>query len=192
MTLTIGKQTYRIAKIGRDEFQVIASEKERIPVLVGRVGERSYWWFQNRFYSDNDDLSRSEVHALLVTRQQREQQRIAIAQATVAVGATPQQSPRGAIPDDVKQYVWVRDSGRCRNCGSGVELQFDHVIPIAFGGSSAADNLQVLCGPCNRRKGAGLTTGQQSTNVSRPVPNHSPPTSPAQDQPWWKQPGLHS
>ncbi|RSM87100.1 hypothetical protein DMH25_42665 [Streptomyces sp. WAC 01325] len=36
-------------------------------------------------------------------------------------------------------------------------MQFDHVIPVAMGGSSGADNLQVLCGPCNRSKGAGLT-----------------------------------
>ncbi|MGP8066474.1 MAG: HNH endonuclease, partial [Acidimicrobiales bacterium] len=157
MILTIGKQTYRVAKMGRDEFETMASQEERAPVAVGRVGERSYWWFQHRFYSDNDGLSQSEIYALLITRQQREQQRIAIAQATVAVGAMPQSSSRGAIPDDVKQYVWARDSGRCRSCGSGVELQFDHVIPIALGGSSTADNLQVLCGPCNRRKGAGLT-----------------------------------
>jgi 5-methylcytosine-specific restriction endonuclease McrA len=192
MTLTIGRQSYRVAKIGKDAFQALASEAERAPVAVGRVGERSYWWFQRRFYSDNDGLSKSEIYALLITRQQREQQRIAIAQATVAVGATPQPSSRGAIPDDVKQYVWARDGGRCRSCGSGVELQFDHVIPIALGGSSVADNLQVLCGPCNRRKGAGLTTGQRSTNAPGPLASPSPPTPLPRSEPWWKQPGLHS
>ena len=195
LTLTVGKQVYRVAKIDRDEFQTMAAEENRAPVAVGRVGERTYWWFQHRFFSDNDGLSQSEIYALLTTRQQRDQQRIAIAQATVSVGGTPQSSSRGAIPDDVKQYVWARDGGHCRSCGSGVELQFDHVIPIALGGSSAADNLQVLCGPCNRRKGASLTTGQRPTNAPRQAPAAQPsaPSAPStQGQPWWKQPGLHS
>jgi 5-methylcytosine-specific restriction endonuclease McrA len=61
------------------------------------------------------------------------------------------------ISDDVKQLVWTRDGGRCRNCGSTVELQFDHVIPVSMGGNSEPDNLQILCGPCNRRKGPGIT-----------------------------------
>ncbi|MGA3352888.1 MAG: recombinase family protein [Acidimicrobiales bacterium] len=34
----------------------------------------------------------------------------------------------------------------------------DNVIPVALGGSNNAENLQILCGPCNRRKGAGLST----------------------------------
>ncbi|MCR6491541.1 HNH endonuclease [Cellulomonas sp. P24] len=61
------------------------------------------------------------------------------------------------MPDDVKQFVWNRDGGRCRHCGAVYELQFDHVIPVAMGGSSVPENLQVLCGPCNRSKAAGLT-----------------------------------
>jgi 5-methylcytosine-specific restriction endonuclease McrA len=64
---------------------------------------------------------------------------------------------RGHIPDDVKHLVWTRDQGRCRNCGATAELQFDHVIPVAMGGGSGPENLQVLCGPCNRRKGASVT-----------------------------------
>jgi hypothetical protein len=59
---------------------------------------------------------------------------------------------RDPIPDDVKLLVWARDGGSCVRCGSTQELHFDHVIPVASGGGNSADNIQILCGPCNRRK----------------------------------------
>jgi 5-methylcytosine-specific restriction endonuclease McrA len=73
------------------------------------------------------------------------------------MGSVPRQQARGAIPDDLKQYVWQRDAGRCRHCGGQYELQYDHIIPVTIGGAMTPENLQILCGPCNRRKGAGLT-----------------------------------
>jgi 5-methylcytosine-specific restriction endonuclease McrA len=77
----------------------------------------------------------------------------------VATGMQPQDQSRrrDVIPDDVKQFVWMRDGGRCRQRGAQTDLQFDHIIPVAMGGSSNPENLQILCGPCNRRKNAGLT-----------------------------------
>lgn len=74
----------------------------------------------------------------------------------VAMQHAPAPTSRGAIPDDLKRYVWQRDRGRCRQFGSNIELQFDHLIPLAFGGATTEQNLQILCGPCNRRKGASI------------------------------------
>ena len=34
-------------------------------------------------------------------------------------------------------------------------FEIDHVIPRAKGGSDHVDNLQLLCGACNRAKGTG-------------------------------------
>lgn len=59
-------------------------------------------------------------------------------------------------PADARLLVWSRDHGRCKNCGTSSDLQFDHVIPRSLGGSSRAENLEVLCGACNRRKGASV------------------------------------
>ena len=59
-----------------------------------------------------------------------------------------------SIPQDVKIAVAARDGGRCRQCGSTTELHFDHVIPWSKGGANTVTNIQLLCGPCNRRKGA--------------------------------------
>jgi HNH endonuclease len=63
---------------------------------------------------------------------------------------------REPLPRDVRLAVWRRDRGRCRECGDGFDLQYDHVIPLALGGASSVDNLQLLCGDCNRAKGACL------------------------------------
>jgi len=48
--------------------------------------------------------------------------------------------------------VWRRDEGRCtfvgthgHRCGSRVHLQFDHVTPVARGGTSTADDLRLRC-----------------------------------------------
>lgn len=42
---------------------------------------------------------------------------------------------------------------RCANCGALESLVLDHVVPIAKGGRSHYDNLQLLCAECNRIKG---------------------------------------
>ncbi|MEV4879419.1 HNH endonuclease [Streptomyces cyaneofuscatus] len=157
--LHIGRTTYRgDLRITQEEYLEIQRQQHVHPFPLTTGGGRTLWWFQDRFYWDNAHLSEDEVYALLVTRQQREQRRIDRAVAMVAMGEEPRNSERGHIPDDVKQLVWIRDQGQCRVCGFTSELQFDHIIPVAMGGSSEPENLQLLCGPCNRRKGAGLTS----------------------------------
>ena len=150
---------YTIAEITSMEYAELEVEQRSYPVRVATMGGRTYWHFRDRFYWENDDLDHTEVHALLVTRQQRERGRIERAQAMVAMGteAQDQARRRDVIPDDVKQMVWMRDGGRCRQCGAQAELQYDHIIPVAMGGGSGPENLQILCGPWNRRKSAGLT-----------------------------------
>jgi hypothetical protein len=158
VTVYVGRKQYTLKRRPtKDEWTADRARQQGQPVRVLSTSDRNLWQFQGRFYWDNDRLDASQVYALLVTRGQRERQRIERAQAMVAMGSVPRQQARGAIPDDLKQYVWQRDGGRCRQCGTGHELQYDHIIPLAMGGATTAENLQILCGPCNRRKGAGLT-----------------------------------
>ena len=68
-------------------------------------------------------------------------------------GAVGERNTR-SIPQDVKIAVSVRDQGRCVQCGSAEDLHYDHKIPWSKGGANTANNIQLLCGTCNRRKGA--------------------------------------
>ena len=59
---------------------------------------------------------------------------------------------RRYIPKKVKREVFRRDQGRCVNCGSKINLEYDHIIPFSLGGSNTAKNIQLLCAECNRTK----------------------------------------
>jgi len=61
---------------------------------------------------------------------------------------------RERIAESVRLFVWQRDGGCCVKCGSRERLEFDHIIPVAAGGSSTERNVQLLCESCNRSKGA--------------------------------------
>ncbi|MDO5744908.1 MAG: HNH endonuclease [Micrococcaceae bacterium] len=155
----IGRQIYPVGKMPESEFAQRQEVQLQRPIALIRIGEKVYWQFQNRIFWENEGLKSKEVYALLVTRDQRRRDHIDRAQATVIAGSSKPQGAgsRKRIPDDLKQLVWTRDDGECQNCGSRTELQFDHIIPLALNGSGNAENLQLLCGPCNRRKSSGLT-----------------------------------
>ena len=84
---------------------------------------------------------------------------------------------------DLRGKVFDRDNNTCSNCGLkclASDLVADHIRPIALGGAQwEMDNIQTLCGACNRIKtkkdAADIarqrrhdkfwgTTGQQSLN----------------------------
>lgn len=56
------------------------------------------------------------------------------------------------IPQEVKDQVWNRDGGKCVDCGSNENLEFDHIIPFSKGGANTYRNIQLLCEHCNRGK----------------------------------------
>lgn len=56
------------------------------------------------------------------------------------------------IPEVVRSTVWRRDRGRCVDCESQLDLEFDHIIPFSKGGASSENNLQLLCRTCNGKK----------------------------------------
>lgn len=61
---------------------------------------------------------------------------------------------KAKIMPSLRKRVFERDAYRCRQCGDWHDLHLDHIIPESKGGPTTFENLQVLCGPCNLRKGA--------------------------------------
>lgn len=105
------------------------------------------------------DLNLTPADVLALINEASNRRRLQLARAH-AVQAMTEQIASGArrerIPQDVKIAVWQRDAGRCVECDSKTDLEFDHIIPLAMGGSNTARSLQLLCATCNRRKGATL------------------------------------
>ncbi len=62
------------------------------------------------------------------------------------------------IPKAVKTSVWRRDRAKCVECGSQERLEYDHIIPVAKGGSNTERNVQLLCEKCNRSKAANIVS----------------------------------
>jgi len=132
------------------------------PVKIAEQGQGTWWFFKDEiYYSDEPhDYTAEEMHLLIRAEEKRRQleraQKIEQAKELLAreenfetLGVSQN---RERIPDDVKNFVWRRDEGKCVRCGSRENLEFDHIIPVSKGGSNTARNIQLLCETCNRKK----------------------------------------
>ena len=60
-----------------------------------------------------------------------------------------------AFTDNMKREAYERQGGICVNCGEHFEIgemEADHITPWSQGGKTVAENCQMLCRDCNRRK----------------------------------------
>lgn len=146
-----------VFRLLEEEWSAMADAQKREPQLVGRYRERTYWWYADSFFWTNGNYGAPEVKALLFARERRAQRELEHAHAVLgAASAAEPIRQREAIPREVKLAVWKRDGGRCVECGSDFDLQYDHVIPFSMNGASTVQNLQLLCAPCNQSKGGRL------------------------------------
>lgn len=79
------------------------------------------------------------------------------------------------ISKKIKLDVFQRDGFRCIFCGSGKDLECDHIIPESIGGDSHINNYQTLCRNCNSKKHTSATmdimrvTGMKKNNYGMPA-----------------------
>jgi hypothetical protein len=65
----------------------------------------------------------------------------------------------GYIPTFLRRLVIRRARGRCEYCrlsqaGQEATFHIDHIVPVAAGGKTVAENLALACVSCSLRKGA--------------------------------------
>jgi hypothetical protein len=136
--------------------QRVAERVQYGVALIGRDGDRTLWWAESGCYWSDSEIASEDVELLLWNRQRRQQSQLERLR-TIRVRADDlERARRERIPDEVRALVWERDAGTCVRCGAEDDLQFDHVIPVAKGGATSVENIQVLCGDCNRQKSSSI------------------------------------
>lgn len=129
------------------------------PVVVGGMLEsKSVWVFRRKCFlvEGANFVPPDEIASRIKHAAYREEKALEKIQKEVAAFENFERLPsarRERIPESVRLFVWQRDCGRCVKCESSERLEFDHIIPVAEGGSSTERNVQLLCERCNRTKG---------------------------------------
>ena len=78
------------------------------------------------------------------------------------------------VSASLRLLVLERDEYRCVYClttqeNSGEQLQIDHIIPVASGGTSTRDNLCSCCAKCNNNKWTKTQAIDPLTNERVPL-----------------------
>jgi 5-methylcytosine-specific restriction endonuclease McrA len=126
---------------------------------IKQPGEIWVYRWRSWYVTKTDGLTEQEKQLEVVRAGMRHDQRYKQIRKQLEAFTLFEQTQRARrcqIPDSVKMFVWQRDQGKCVQCGSNKLLEFDHIIPVAEGGSNTERNLQLLCEICNRKKGRAI------------------------------------
>lgn|SRR3990167_9882001 len=52
-----------------------------------------------------------------------------------------------------KKMLFNQIELKCNFCGTPNNLEIDHIIPLSLNGTNNKNNIQILCGLCNKKKG---------------------------------------
>jgi 5-methylcytosine-specific restriction endonuclease McrA len=67
----------------------------------------------------------------------------------------------------VREWIFRRDQSRCVRCASTFDIQIDHIVELASGGTDEAENLQTLCKWCHLIKTVAFIQGRKAQREVR-------------------------
>jgi len=78
----------------------------------------------------------------------------------------------GTLTSDEIHNLLIGQGGLCNSCGIEIShelnnINLDHYIPTSLGGKNAIENVQWLCGDCNKKKGANAPTEQLTFFINK-------------------------
>ena len=145
------------ASYSNEEYDGLEARfQEDRAVRIGQSGSRNLWWAADGYYWDAEGLSLEEVELEIWAKINRRDAKFERIRKLRECPNAAREARRERIPSETIDLVYRRDDGRCVRCGAEEDLQVDHIIPVAKGGGNAPENLQMLCGPCNRAKSASI------------------------------------
>jgi hypothetical protein len=153
LTFTVAERTRRLTfSLARtytlSEEELARRHHEPVLAISG-----SSWWLYRDVVVDARDVVQDELPLRIKHFVLRHENALSRIRHEVEAFENLDRLPaarRDAIPEAVRMFVWQRDEGKCVKCGSREKLEFDHIIPVADGGSNTERNVQLLCGACNR------------------------------------------
>ena len=140
------------------EYLNLLETQQTKPVLFGTRSDLNikYWLYQDKIWKENEEYNANEVKTLVDEKLEKKKVRLEKAEKAKERRESPEikegDSRSRRISQEVKDKVWNRDDGKCVQCGSNKDLEFDHIIPFSKGGANTYRNLQLLCEYCNRSK----------------------------------------
>jgi hypothetical protein len=140
----------------RAEAASLTDYQRHVPLPIPTtLSFEALWAYRDCFYLDHDRLRPDEVKAVIDSREDR---RWATVERAIGWAVRRERGPEkpDPIPPEVRMTVFIRDGGRCVQCGQAASLEYDHLIPRSLGGAATEANIRLLCTPCNRQRGARL------------------------------------
>ena len=146
-----------------ERFVSISRAQRMQPMLVSKKHGRRRWWYRDRLWWDDGGMTAREIaSAILELELERELDMHLLEEArTAALGTAGASGTARALPETVQQVVWLRDRGRCVDCGSKDDVRFDFVTPAGPGPTTVTpDDVQIRCRTCSALRVHGLAWGR--------------------------------